>query len=75
MARESHSNPPPQPRPGFESDFINELDRLFSELPAETATMKIGRLPGRPDWTEPFFELLPKNPRQHRFPVTPLRRM
>jgi hypothetical protein len=64
FAREA--NPPPAPKPGFESELIQELTTLFSQLATGTATLHVGRSPMHPEWPEPFFTVVPANPKAAR---------
>jgi hypothetical protein len=57
----------PNPRPGFETDVIREVEGLFSALPSGTATVHVGRVPGHADWPEPYFEVAPTNSKAARF--------
>jgi hypothetical protein len=63
---------PPSPLPGFESDFIREVEGLFANLPTGTASLKISRVPGHEEWPEPYFELTPSNPKASRFAGGPV---
>lgn len=58
---------PPSPRPGFETEILAELERLFSVLPSGAATLYVGRIPGHPEWPEPYFRVIPANSRAARF--------
>jgi hypothetical protein len=58
---------PPSPRPGFEADLVREIESLFTLLPSGVAQLRIGRIKGHPEWTEPDFEITPANPRAARF--------
>jgi hypothetical protein len=58
---------PPVIRPGFETDLIHQLECLVGDLPAEAAQLRISRVPGHPEWPEPYFEVTPTNPRAARF--------
>ncbi len=67
MCEEPHkltiwSDPPPSPSPGFETDLIRELEGLVAALPVDAARLRIGRVPDHPEWPEPYFEVIPKNP-------------
>lgn len=57
----------PNPRTGFESKVISEIRRLFYELPAGAAQLRITRVPNHPEYTEPYFELVPSNPKSATF--------
>jgi hypothetical protein len=65
-----HDNPKnidvPSPLPGFESEFMQELQTLAADLPVGVARLVISRVPGHPDWPEPYFELVPTNPKAAR---------
>jgi hypothetical protein len=61
---------PPTLLPGFEADFIRELDHLVANLPENVAQLRLSRVPGHPDWPEPFFEVIPTNPRAARIEGT-----
>lgn len=53
----------PNPRSGFATEVIQELNILVDELPPGTATLRVSRVPQHPEWTEPYFEIIPANPR------------
>jgi hypothetical protein len=53
----------PNPRPGFETEVIQELKTLVAELPPGVLTFRVSRVPRHPEWTEPYFEIIPANPR------------
>lgn len=55
-------DPPPSPSPGFETDLILEIEGLIAALPAGAARLRVSRVPGHPEWPEPYFEVIPKNP-------------
>ena len=57
----------PNPRPGFETELIHVLKGVVDELPADTASLTIGRIPGHAEYTEPYFEVVPTNPQAARF--------
>jgi hypothetical protein len=57
----------PRPALGFETLFIQHLENLFAELPNGKATLSISRVPGHPEWPEPYFEIVPKNLAAARF--------
>jgi hypothetical protein len=57
----------PNPRPGFETEFVDELNDLFSALPSGMAKFHLGRIPGHSDWPEPYFALIPTNSKAARF--------
>lgn len=61
------ANAQPRPRPGFETDFIREVEALVAELSTGVAHLRIGRVPGHPDWPEPYFEVEPSKPNAARF--------
>jgi hypothetical protein len=54
---------PPAPKPGFETGLVEEVNRLMASLPSGAARLRVGRIPGRPQWPEPYFEITPGNPR------------
>lgn len=58
---------PPFPGFGFEADLVKEVEGLVRQLPSGTACLRIGRIPGHPEWPEPYFEITPSNPRAARF--------
>ena len=60
-------NMAPCPAPGFQTDFVKELRSLFAELPDGVACLRIGRVPGHPEWPEPYFDLEPTSPKAARF--------
>jgi hypothetical protein len=53
----------PNPRPGFETYLLEEVTSLVAGMPPGTAQLKIGRFPNHPEYTEPYFEIVPANPR------------
>jgi hypothetical protein len=57
----------PYPLPGFEADLIRELELFVADLPAGTARLRISRIPGHPELLEPYFEVIPSNPRAAPF--------
>jgi hypothetical protein len=57
----------PNPRPGFETELIHELTGIGGDLPENTACLSISRIPGHTGYTEPYFEVVPTNPRAARF--------
>jgi|SRR5271163_902464 hypothetical protein len=57
----------PYPLRGFEADLIHELEKLVADLPDGTAHLRISRAPGHPEWAEPYFEVIPTNPRAAAF--------
>ena len=61
------SGVPPDPRPGFETDVIREVERFVSRLPAGAAVLQISRIPNHADWPEPCFQIIPENPKAARF--------
>ncbi len=52
----------PNPNPGFETEIISEITDLAGALPTGTAELRISRVPGHPEWPEPYFEIIPINP-------------
>lgn len=52
---------PPYPLPGFETSLIRQIERLVADLPPDTAQLHISRIPGHPEWAEPYFEVVPAN--------------
>jgi len=57
----------PRPAPGFERDLIQEVQNLVAELSVGVARLQIGRVPGHPEWPEPYFEINPSKPTAARF--------
>src|SRR5260370_38760978 len=57
----------PRPGPGFETAFIQYLQSIVAELPSGVAQLRIGRVPGHPDWPEPYFEVVPAKSNAARF--------
>jgi hypothetical protein len=55
--------PPPDPRPGFETEVLQLVAILIADLPPGTAELHVSRVPGHPEWPRPYFEVLPTNPR------------
>lgn len=72
MRSDDHAtgNVPPAPKAGFESEIIRELEILVSQLPPGTAAFQVGRVPQHPEWPEPYFEIIPRNPRAARLSGT-----
>jgi hypothetical protein len=64
---EALSDIPPRPNPGFEADLVHEVEGLVGAMPAGVARLRIGRVPGHPEWPEPYFEVLPTNAKAARF--------
>jgi hypothetical protein len=58
----TESSRPPSPRPGFETELIGRVRGLVDSLPPGIACLRIGRVPGHPEWPEPYFEVKPSNP-------------
>ncbi len=58
---------PPEPRPGFQIDLIRELEGLVGGLPEGAARLCVGRVPGHPEWPEPYFEVIPTHPKAASF--------
>jgi hypothetical protein len=65
VAKVTHSRPP-NPLPGLEASIVNLLQELVRGTLAGKAELLISRMPGHPEWTEPYFELRPSNPRSAR---------
>jgi len=61
------SDMPPSPRPGFETDVLRVMGALVAALPPGVARMRISRVPGHPEWSEPHFQVTPTNPKAARF--------
>lgn len=47
----------------FQTELVRELAALVAALPKGAAQLSVGRLPGHPEWAEPYFEITPRNPR------------
>jgi hypothetical protein len=58
---------PPYALSGFESELISKLGQLVAELPNGAARLRISRAPGHPEWAEPYFAVVPTNPRAAPF--------
>ncbi len=58
---------PPYPLPGFEADLIRQVGFLVAALPPNTARMTVSRVPGHPEWAEPYFVVTPTSPKAARF--------
>lgn len=54
---------PPNPNSGFESAVVYEITRLVAQLPTDVAQLTFKRVPGHPEWPEPYFEIIPSNPK------------
>lgn len=48
--------------PDFQTDLVGQLEALVGALPEGVAHLSIGRVPGHPEWPEPYFEIIPRNP-------------
>jgi hypothetical protein len=48
--------------PDFQTDLVRQLEALVGTLPEGVAHLSIGRLPAHPEWPEPYFEIIPRNP-------------
>ena len=48
--------------PDFQTDLVRQLEALVGALPDGVARLSIGSVPGHPEWPEPYFEIIPKNP-------------
>jgi hypothetical protein len=58
---------PPSPVPGLETKIIALLQQLFKQLPTGAAELLLSRVPGHPEWPNPYFEVRPRNARAARF--------
>jgi len=56
----------PRPNPGFETEVLDEMHGLVSALAPGVANLRVGRIPGHPDWLEPYFEVTPTNQKAAR---------
>jgi len=45
----------------FQTDLVRQLEALVGTLPEGVAHLSIGRVPGHPEWPEPYFEIMPRN--------------
>jgi hypothetical protein len=57
----------PVPRLGFETDLVQAIKDFVATLPSGTASLRIGRIKGHPEWAEPDFEVSPANQKAARF--------
>jgi hypothetical protein len=55
------------PLPGFETDLMRELRCLVADLPVDAARLRVTHVPGHPECLEPYFEVIPTNPRAAAF--------
>jgi hypothetical protein len=53
----------PSPAPGLEKNITASVQDLFAELTPGAAQLKIERVPGHPEWPNPYFEVRPANPK------------
>jgi len=52
---------------GFQTELVRQLEGLVKALPNDVARLSVGHVPGHPDWPEPYFEVIPANPRAATF--------
>jgi len=58
---------PPSPIPGLETEIVALIQQLVADLPAGTAELVLQRVPGHPEWPNPYFAVTPRNPRAAAF--------
>jgi len=46
----------------FQANLIRQLEALVGDLPEGVARLSIGHVPDHPEWPEPYFEIIPRNP-------------
>src|SRR2546429_27068 len=63
MTQSILSGETPKPLPGFQTDLIQELEGFVRALPDGVAHLWLGRVPAHPEWPEPYFEIIPNNPK------------
>jgi hypothetical protein len=49
--------------PDFHTDLVRQLEALVGALSEGVAHLSIGRMPGHPEFPEPYCEIIPRNPR------------
>lgn len=47
----------------FGAKLIRQLEALVGALPEGVGHLSVGRVPGHPEWPEPYFEIVPRNPK------------
>src|SRR5258707_8063671 len=57
----------PSPVPGLETEIIALLQQLSKQLPTGAAKLLLSRVPGHPEWPNPYFEVRPRNLRAAPF--------
>lgn len=62
MSKSTSPSEASQLPPEFQRDLIRELEALVAALPEGVAHLSIGCVPGHPEWPEPYFEIIPRNP-------------
>ena len=49
--------------PDFQRDLVRQLETLVEALPEGVAHLSVGHVPDHPEWLEPYFEIVPRNPK------------
>ena len=62
MSKSTSPSEASQPVPDFQTDLIRQLEALVGALPEGVAHLSVGRVPRHPEWPEPYFEIIPRNP-------------
>ena len=50
----------------FERGFIATVESMALRLPLDAGSLMVGRVPGHEEWRNPYFEIVPTNPRAAR---------
>jgi hypothetical protein len=63
MSKSTSPSEASHPLPDFQTDLVRQLEALVGTLPEGVAHLSRGRVPGHPEWPEPYCEIIPRNPR------------
>lgn len=63
MSKSTSPSEASQLLPDFQTDLVRQLEALVRVLPEGVAHLSVGRVPGHPEWPEPYFEIVPRNPK------------
>lgn len=63
MSKSTSPSEPPRHLPDFQSNLVRHLEVFVGALPEGVARLSIGRVPGHPEWPDPYFEIIPRNPK------------
>ncbi len=58
---------PPSPIPGLETKIVALIQQLVADLPTGAAELSLQRVPGHPEWPNPYFAVSPRNPKAAAF--------